>query len=346
MTIPRKSIVIAGGSGFLGQALAAWFNDCNWNVVVLSRHAEFNSPAARFVVWDGRTVSHWAQELEQATALVNLAGLSVNCRYHAHNRRAILNSRIESTRVLGEAIARCLHPPRVWLNSSTATIYKHSLDQPMDESTGVISGTPTVKDVFSVDVAQRWEQALFDAHTPDTRKVALRTAMVLGTQPCTVYRVLRRLARLGLGGPMSGGGQYMSWIHQIDFCRSVAWLIEHPEVSGPVNLAAPQPVTNADMMRVMRAICGMPIGLPATRWMLELGAFFLRTETELIIKSRRVVPGLLTEGGFRFRYPELSACVADLERRLLQHVPHDATDGATLDPTNAAAFESSPSVTA
>jgi uncharacterized protein (TIGR01777 family) len=193
------------------------------------------------VAWDGRQLADWWHELDGALAVVNLAGRSVNCRYHARNRDLMMRSRVEPTRLLGEAIARCAAPPRIWLNSSTATIYKHSLDRPMDEATGVIGGTPEVKDEFSIEVATAWEKVFDEAVTPRTRKVALRTAMVFSNTPGTVYRVLRRLVRLGLGGPMAGGGQYVSWIHERDFCRAVEWLIEHEDFTGPRQPGRPAP---------------------------------------------------------------------------------------------------------
>lgn len=244
--------------------------------------------------------------------MINLAGRSVDCRYHSRNRRVILESRIESTRVLGNAIRQCAKPPRVWLNSSTATIYRHSLDRAMDEVTGEIGATPEAKDEFSVEVACSWERALEEARTPDTRKVALRSAMVLGRARNSVLPMLRRLTQMGLGGSMAGGQQFVSWIHQADVCRAVEWLLDHDDISGPVNLASPNPIPNRELMRVMRGICGVPFGLPAARWMLEAGAFFLRTETELIIKSRRVVPGRLLAGGFTFKFPELRAAIEEL----------------------------------
>jgi len=243
--------------------------------------------------------------------LINLAGRSVDCRYHARNRRLIMDSRIKSTRVLGEAVAQRMNPPRVWLNSSTATIYRHSFDQAMDEATGVIGATPAVNDEFSVEVATAWERVFDGAVTPRTRKVALRTAMVL-SRDGGVFPVLRRLARLGFGGSIAGGRQFMSWIHEEDFFRAVDWLIGHEAVSGPVNLAAPNPLPQAELMRQLRHNLGVPFGLPATRWMLELGAVFLRTEAELIIKSRRVVPGRLLAGGFEFRFGCVSSALADL----------------------------------
>jgi hypothetical protein len=201
------------------------------------------------------------------------------------------------------------------LNSSTATIYKHSVEQSMDE-TGVIAGTPDAKDIFSVEVAQAWERAFAEAHAPDTRKVAMRTAVVLSMEPATAYRALRRLACLGLGGAMADGGQYVSWIHEADFCRAVEWLVSHDNLSGPVNLASPQPLPNREVMRLIRQACGVSFGLPASRWMLEVGALLIRTETELIIKSRRVVPGRLVAAGFEFRFPDLCSALQDLEQRL------------------------------
>jgi uncharacterized protein (TIGR01777 family) len=311
-----QRVVLAGGSGFLGRVLAGFLSGRDYEIIVLSRSPGKVDGSIRQVQWDGRGTGDWVGQLDGALAVVNLAGRSVNCRYHARNRRAILDSRIESTRVLGEAIGKCAHPPRVWLNSSTATIYKHSFDRPMDEATGEMGASPAAKDAFSVEVARAWERAFDEARTPATRKVAMRTAMVLGPGEGGVLCVLRRLVRLGLGGPMAGGDQFVSWIHEEDFCRAVAWLIGRDNFDGPVNLAAPGPVPNREMMRALRQVCGVRIGLPATRWMLELGALFLRTETELIIKSRRVTPGRLVESGFQFRFPELEAALRDLERRM------------------------------
>lgn len=311
----RRKLVIAGGSGFLGRLLVEWFCPLGWEVVVLTRQSGAHDGPGRRVVWDGKTPGAWVDELEGARAVVNLAGRSVDCRYHARNRRDIFSSRIDSTRVLGEAVGRCVRPPEVWLNSSTATIYRHSFDRPMDEHSGEIAASPEAKDRFSIDVATAWERTFEEADTPKTRKVALRTAMVLSNTPGTVYRVLRRLVRLGLGGSLAGGRQYVSWIHECDFCRAVEWLIDREDFAGPVNLTAPVPLTNGETMRAMRRACRVSVGLPATRWMLEIGAFFLRTETELVIKSRRVVPARLTEAGFEFRYPRLAGAIKDLQRR-------------------------------
>lgn len=307
-----QRIVLAGGSGFLGQALARHFQALGWEVVVLTR-SPHPDRAAREVRWDSETLGAWASELAGAAALVNLTGRTVDCRYNATNRRAILDSRVNSTRVLGQALAQCSQPPRVWLNASSATIYRHTFGPAWDERGTDFAPTPAVKDAFSVEVIHAWERALNEAVTPGTRKVALRTTMVLGHARNSVFPVLRRLARLGLGGRMGSGEQFVSWLHETDFLRAVEFLIAHEELSGAVNLASPNPEPNHELMSAFRELVGMPIGLPATAWMLEVGAFFLRTETELILKSRRVVPGRLLRAGFEFRFPELRAALAELQ---------------------------------
>lgn len=309
-----KRIILAGGSGFLGQALAKRFGDGGIEVVVLTRTPRGGAGHIREVVWDGRSLGEWAKLVDGADAVINLTGRSVDCRYTAANRRAIISSRVDSTRVLGEAIACCAKPPRVWLNSSSATIYKHTFTTPMDEA-GETGATPVAKDEFSVEVIREWERSLDEALTPATRKIALRITMVFG-KAGGVFPVLRRLARFGLGGRMGGGQQLVSWIHIADFLQAVEWLLAQDDFSGRVNLAAPQPLPNAEMMRLMRETAGVPFGLPATEWMLEIGAFFLRTETELIFKSRRVVPGRLLASGFEFRFPTFREALVDLEKKL------------------------------
>jgi uncharacterized protein len=305
-------IILAGGSGFLGQALAAYFMNHHWEVVILAR-SSVEGRAGRQVQWDGKDLGAWTQELEGAMCVVNLAGKSVDCRYTRRNREEILDSRLLPTTLLGKAIERCDNPPPVWVNLSTATIYKHTFGAAWDES-GTIGATPEAKDAFSIEVATRWEEAFFKSNTPQTRKIALRLAMVLGHGRNSVFPTLIRLTRLGLGGDMAGGRQFVSWIHVLDFCRAVHRIIRDEAFEGVVNVAAPNPLTNSEMMRTMRRTAGMPIGLPAPLPLLELGAFFLRTETELIIKSRRVIPDRLLKGGFEFLYPEFSGAVANLVR--------------------------------
>jgi len=311
----QKKIILAGGSGFLGSVLSKHFSALGWEVVILTRSPNSRSDSVREVAWDACTLSGWVLQMDGATAVVNLTGRSVDCRYNAKNRREIMESRVNSTRVVGEAIARCKNPPRVWLNSSTATVYKHTFGKPHDETSREMDSAKDAKDAFSVEVAQAWERVMNEAITPRTRKVALRTSMVLGLGPNSVFPVLRRLTRFGLGGEQGSGKQFVSWIHEEDFCRAIEWIISHEELVGPVNLCAPNPLPNAEMMKIFREVCGAPFGLPATEWMLEIGAFFLRTETELIFKSRRVIPGRLMQTGFQFRFPSFHGALQDLESK-------------------------------
>src|SRR5438552_8617677 len=308
-------IILAGGSGFIGSLLTRYLLAHGKEVIVLSRQSLSQPDGMRQSHWDGCTLGPWAEHLNGARAVINLAGRSVNCRYTSSNRRLIMESRVNSTRVLGEAIAGCATPPPVWLNSSTATIYKHSLIRPMDEAGGEIGDTAEAKDAFSVAVACEWEKTFEKARAPATRKIALRTAMVMGAAEGGVFHVLCRLVRFGLGGKMADGKQFVSWIHEEDFCRAIEWLLSSEALSGPINIASPNPVTNQELMAALRQTLGIPIGLPAARWMLELGAFFLRTETDLILKSRRVIPGRLVASGFEFRFPKLVEAAKDLSAR-------------------------------
>ena len=309
-------IVIAGGSGQVGNILGRYFHARGHSVAALAR-TSFQAPW-RIVAWDGENLRAWVKELEGADVLINLVGRSVNCRYNAENRREILESRVKSTRLLGEAIARLAEPPRVWLNASTATIYRHALDRPMDESTGEIGGHEANAPAawkFSIEVATRWEESFFATCTPKTRKVALRSAMTMSADRGGIFDTLLRLVRFGLGGAAGSGEQFVSWIHEEDFARAVEFLMAHDEIDGAVNLAAPEPLPNREFMRTLREAWGTRIGLPSAEWMLEAGAVLLRTETELILKSRRVVPGRLLSARFPFQFPSWSAAAADLVRR-------------------------------
>ncbi len=311
MIMTELRLVLAGGSGFLGSALAAYFQKAGYEVIILTRSPRNRIDNVSEVAWDACSPGAWMRELDGATAVVNLTGRSVDCRYHTKNRKEILESRVNSTRVIGEAIANSQSPPAAWLNASTATIYKHTFGPAWDES-GAIAKTPEAKDAFSIEVATAWERVFNEARTPYTRKVALRSAMVLGLGGNSVFPALRRLARCGLGGKLGNGRQFVSWIHSADFRRAIEWIITHEQLSGPVNIAAPNPVSNAETMKIFRKECGLRFGLPAAEWLLEFGAFFLRTETELIIKSRRVVPRRLLESGFEFHFPHLREAVKDL----------------------------------
>lgn len=310
-------MVIPGGSGFLGRTLAKYFSQRDWRVVILSRHP---SPikGAEVFVWDGKTLGPWSQQLEGAKAVINLAGRSVNCRYNERNRTAMMNSRTDSTLIIGQAIAACKNPPKVWLNSSTATIYRHQYDKPNTESEGLYGASKEAKDTYSLEVAHAWEDAFEEAFRVNplsqTRGLILRTAMVFGKESGGVYEALRKLTQQGLGGTMGHGRQYVSWLHETDFCRSIEWLIQNESAQGIYNLTAPNPLPNREMMATLRAALGVKFGLPATRWMLELGAFFLRTETELIVKSRRVEPERLLSEGYQFRFPHFEAAIKALEQ--------------------------------
>ena len=306
-------IVIPGGSGQVGTVLARAFHHEGHDVVVLSRRPGVQP--WRVVAWDGQRLSGWRREIDGSDVVINLAGRSVNCRYTAANRKEILDSRISSTRVVGEAIARAAEPPCVWLQASTATIYAHRYDRPNDEQTGMLGGNESAAPNtwrFSIDVARAWERAFDEAVTTRTRKVALRSAMTLSPDSGGVFDALVGLVRRGLGGSAGDGRQYMSWVHYEDFVAAVRWLIERDDVDGVVNVASPNPLPNAEFMRLLRGAFGVPFGLPARGWMLEIGAVLMRTETELILKSRRVVPGKLLERGFTFKYPVWNDAARDL----------------------------------
>ena len=309
-------VVIPGGSGQVGTILARAFHARGDEVVVLSRR-----PIAapwRCVEWEGRSLGPWVSECDGADVVVNLAGRSVNCRYTAANRQQILRSRVESTRIVGTAIGAATRPPPVWLQASTATIYAHRFDAGNDEITGILGGhEPDAPDTwrFSIDVAKAWEAELDAAVTPRTRKIALRSAMTMSPDPGGIFDVLLTLVRLGLGGKAGDGRQYVSWIHERDFVRAIDFLIANDGFVGPVNLASPGPLPYSEFMRELRQAAGARIGLPATKWMLEIGTFLMRTETELVLKSRRVIPGRLIEAGFDFHFPNWPEAAADLCRR-------------------------------
>jgi uncharacterized protein (TIGR01777 family) len=308
-------VVIPGGSGQVGTILARAFHRDGHEVVVLSRRP--NSRPWRVTGWDGATLGAWQHEIDGCDVVINLTGRSVNCRYTAANREEILQSRVLSTRVVGQAIAQAVHRPRVWLQASTATIYAHRYDGPNDEYTGVLGGNESSAPRtwrFSIDVARAWERAFEDATIDGTRKVALRSAMTMSPDSGGIFDALLGLVRRGLGGRAGHGRQFISWIHHEDFIAAVRWLIDREDVEGVVNVAAPNPLPNAAFMQTLREACGVPFGLPASRWMLEAGAIFMRTETELILKSRRVVPARLLEQGFKFRYPDWRDAARDLCR--------------------------------
>ena len=309
-------IIMPGGTGQVGTALIRALGDAH-EIVVLTR-ATRPSGRARAVAWDGKTLGAWSAELEGADAVINLAGRSVNCRYTDANLREMYDSRIDSARAVGAAIRAAKRPPAVWLQMSTATIYAHRFDAANDEATGILGGGELDAPdywAFSVKIASDWERAQQEADTPHTRKVALRAAVVMSPDRGGIFDTLATLTRFGLGGAIGGGAQYVSWIHERDFVRAVLWLIERRDVAGAVNLAAPDPLPQREFQAQLRAALGAPIGLPATKWMAEIGAFVLRTDTELLLKSRRVVPGRLAAAGFSFDYPHWSGAAKELAAR-------------------------------
>ena len=310
--------MLPGGSGHLGRLLSRAFALDGHDVVVLSRRRGAAADRVRSVRWDGRTLGAWADEVDGADAVINLAGRSVNCRYTKTNLTEMLASRVDSTRAVGQAIERARRPPRVWLQMSTATIYAHRFDAPNDELTGCIGGQEPGAPAywrFSIEIAKAWEDTLRQARTPSTRKVALRSAMVMSVEPGGPFGTLLRLTRWGLGGPIAGGEQFVSWIHEHDFVRAVAFLLEQEDLEGAINVAAPGPLPQREFMAALRGAWGAPVGLPATRWMAEVGARVLGTDTELVLKSRQVVPRRLLDAGFTFTFPDWPAAASDLVAR-------------------------------
>jgi uncharacterized protein (TIGR01777 family) len=292
--------------------LARLFTAGGHDVVILTRGS---CSVGRKVPWDGRTLGPWTSEIDGADAVINLAGRTVNCRYTEENLRQMMDSRIDSTRVVGEAIGTAHRAPRTWLQMSTATIYAHRFDAPNDEATGILGGNEADAPAYwarSVEIARAWERAQSEAPTPHTRKVALRSTMVMSPDRGGIFDVILSLVRKGLGGRAGSGAQYVSWIHDKDFGRAVDFLLAREDIAGAVNLAAPEPLPYTDFVRAIREAWGIRVGLPAAKWMLEIGAWAMRTDTELVLKSRRVVPGRLLEAGFSFEFPRWLAAARDL----------------------------------
>lgn len=301
-----KKIILAGGSGFLGSILAQYFHSKLYDVVILTRHPKIYDPFARHIFWDGANSGDWKTEFENAFAVVNLTGRTVNCRYTEKNKKEILESRVNATIAVGLAIQQCTNPPQVWINASSATYYINSFDREMDEETG-----ETGHD-FSMGVCQAWERAFWTMKTPSTKKIITRTSLGLGNDSNSVLPVMKKLVRLGLGGKIGTGNQYFSWIHEADYAGAIDFLLQRNDLCGLFNLTAPHPVLNKEFMKLLRNEMKVRFGIGATRWMLEIGAVLLGTETELVLKSRRVVPKKLIDAGFQFQYPELKPALHDL----------------------------------
>lgn len=306
-------IVMPGGTGQIGRVLERGLTARGHEVVILSRHQH----ASRGIVgWDGRTLGDWARVVDGASAVINLAGRSVNCRYTEANLIEMMQSRVDSARVIGEAIARSTRPPAVWLQASTATIYEHNLGAPFGEDGPLGGHEPGVPRYWarSTDIAKAWEATCLAADTPHTRRVLLRTSYAMSPDPGGIFDVLCWLVRHGLGGPLRSGRQRVSWIHEHDLVAAVQWLLDH-EVSGPVNLAAPNPLPYGELMARLRQALGVRLGLPINRWMARLGAIWLQTDVELVEKSRCVVSHRLAEAGFTFEHPHWAGAVRELAPR-------------------------------
>jgi uncharacterized protein (TIGR01777 family) len=326
MNGPALRIVIPGGSGQVGCMLAQFFQERGHHVTVLTRGPY--TATWQTVHWDGKTLGPWVESLEGADVCIHLSGRGVNCRSTPANRRELYDSRIGPTLLLHQAIAGLASPPWLWMNASTATIYRHAtagtqFDRDMDEATGEIGGNDMIsahrrapeKWNWTVKLVKDWEAAFFSTATPRTRKVALRTSLVFSPTPGNIFAVLSRLVRVGLGGSQGDGRQYVSWMHEVDFARAVEFLIERGEIDGPVNLASPNPLPNREFMAALREAWEMPNGIWAPAPIIAIGSFFLRTESELVLKSRRVVPRRLLDAGFQFEFPTWPEAVADLVRQ-------------------------------
>ncbi|RYY90015.1 MAG: TIGR01777 family protein [Chitinophagaceae bacterium] len=300
-----QKIILAGGTGYLGSVLARHFRFSCRELIILTRSPKADRDNIRYVEWDGERLGSWCAALEGADALINLCGKEVDCRYTEANRSELCRSRIRPTQVLGEAVSACAIPPPVWLNASSATIYRHAEDLAQTEADGELGSG------FSVDLCRDWEQAFFESKTTATRKVALRTSFVLG-RGHGAFQKLRALVCAGLGGCQGDGRQMVSWIHEQDFARSVEWLLAHSDATGAFNITAPNPLSNSELMRCIRKACGIPFGMQAPAWVLAIAARLLQTEPELILKSRWVLPAKLEAGGFRFYYETLTYAVRDL----------------------------------
>ena len=301
----KRKIIIAGGTGFLGKILSDHFKINGDEVIIYTRGRDQILDGITYVHWDAKTEDQWTTHLENADVLINLVGKSVDCRYTEENKKAILNSRVDATTVLGKAIKNCNNPPSIWMNSSTATIYKYSLHQLMDEDTGDIG------DDFSMNVAKAWERSFFQSETPDTRKIALRISLVLGHDG-GVVPVLKNLVKFGLGGHQGDGKQKFAWIHQKDIVGIVEFCIKNKNLEGPINCAAVSDITNHDFMKAFRKAMDFPFGIPNPKIMIHIGAFFMRTAPELILKSRYVTPKRLLDSGYKFAYNDIQKALNNI----------------------------------
>ncbi len=309
-----KRVLIFGGTGHMGLAIKRHLDPARYQITIVSRNPK--SPGD--LQWDGRTLGAWTEALDGCDVVINLAGRRVHCRYNEANKKEMMDSRIDSTRVLGTAIGQCKNPPAVWLQASTATLYAHTYGPPNDDVTGVMAGSEPDAPAawkYSIEIGTKWEEALNQAVTPNTRKVAMRTAIMMGIDKDSALDVFSGLTRKGLGGKLGSGKQWVSWVHELDMVRAIEFLIES-DLEGPINIASPNPLPQVEFAKELRQAWGVPFGLPATPWMIAIGAWFMDGDSEIVLKSRRVVPKRLTDAGFQFLYPEFGPAVRDLVAKM------------------------------
>lgn len=302
----KSKIILPGGAGFIGKYVANFFRKKNHDVIILTRGKARIENGITYLNWDGKSFGNWTKNLEGAEMVLNLAGKSVDCRYNQNNKEEILNSRINSTKIIGEAIDNCIVPPKLWVNMSTATIYEHTLDgKANDEKDGIIG------DDFSMNVAKSWEKTFNDFNLFATRKIVMRTSIVLGKEG-GAFAHLAPLIKFGLGGKNGSGKQFVSWIHLEDLARIIEWFMENKNTSGVYNCTSPTPICNEFFMKKIRESFGVSFGLPSTKWIIEIGTFLLRSESELVLKSRKVVPRKLLDEGFAFNFEELNKTLKNI----------------------------------
>lgn len=309
-----KRVLIFGGTGHMGAAIKRHLDPAEYKITVVTR----NPKSADDLHWDARTLGPWADALDGAEVVMNLAGRRVHCRYNEANKKEMMDSRILSTRILGEAISQSPNPPKVWLQASTATLYAHTFGPANDDITGVMAGSEPDAPAewkYSIEIGTKWEEALNQAVTPSTRKVAMRTAIMMGVDKESALDVFSGLTRKGLGGRLASGKQWVSWVHELDMVRAIQFLIES-DLEGPVNIASPNPLPQAEFGKELRQAWGVPFGLPATPWMIAIGAWFMDGDSEIVLKSRRVIPKRLTDAGFEFQFPEFGPAVRDLVAKM------------------------------
>ena len=295
----KSKIIVAGSNGFIGKYLVQEFEALQFEVLQISRHP-------KHIQWHEN--KQIIEAMENALAVINLAGKSVDCRYTKKNKLDILNSRIDTTKTLGECITFCKNPPEIWFNSSTATIYRHETERPNNEQNGIFG------EGFSVEIAKSWEKAFFDFELKTTRQIALRMTIILGKNGGAMQPLVN-LAKLGLGGQQGKGSQYFSWLHIKDLFSIIQFCIQNKTIKGSINCGSPNAIQNSTLMKALRTKVGMPLGLPIPEFLLKVGAILINTEAELVLKSRWIEPKTLIDNGFKFEFEHIEDALIDVLKR-------------------------------